>query len=252
MEWQKVGTIGKIGCFSLQQSKILTSGEGGVAITNDKDLYLRMEQARSDGRLFSKNPKVGKLELVEVGSIQGHNMCMTEFQAAILIDRLKDLDKENRIRSANVKLLMKMLEKVGGISSLKLYPQVTEQTFYNLVLKIDLDQFGGNSIDAIANAMNAELGTMMAPIYKPMNNHPLYNPLASSRVPKDTAVRKLFDPKRFDLPNAEIARKDHMSIQNWFLLDRQGMSDIAAAFAKVKANAKELKQTRQTATKDAF
>src|SRR3990172_9509861 len=40
---KKVGTIGDIGCFSFQQSKHMTTGEGGMAITSNKSYYERMK-----------------------------------------------------------------------------------------------------------------------------------------------------------------------------------------------------------------
>src|SRR3990167_4233221 len=52
-EWKRkpVGTWGAIGCFSMQQSKLLTSGEGAAVITNELKLENLIEQQRSDGRI---------------------------------------------------------------------------------------------------------------------------------------------------------------------------------------------------------
>lgn len=250
---KRVGSWGRVGCFSLQQSKVLTCGEGGAAITDDKELYLRMEQLRSDGRLFTDSPKIGRLELYEVGEIQGHNLSMSEFHAAIVFDRLKHLNRENKLREKNADYLRKLLSQIKGLKMLTRYPQVTELTYYNFAVKVDLKEFGGNSIDAISNALMEELKVLVHPIYQPMNNHILYNPLRSPRAPKSPEKRKLLDPKRFKLPMATEARRTCLTFLNLVLLgNKQDMRDIAEAFKKVKILSSDLLQIPQKPSKEAF
>lgn len=232
---RRVGTFGKVGCFSMQQSKLLTSGEGGAIITNDPALYEKIEQIRSDGRLFAEHPKSGELELVEAGQIQGYNMCISEFQAAVLSDRLSHLEHENEIRHKNARILKELLHDIKGVSTLKFYPQVTTFAYYNFVIRLDLKEFGGKSIDAIAKAMSAELTTLVRPIYRPMNKHALYTPLLCSRVPNTPEERNLLDPKRFNLPQAEEARKVCLTLPHAVLLDgEEGMTNILMALKKLK------------------
>ncbi len=54
-EWdgKKVGSFGDIGVFSMHQSKVLTCGEGGAAITSDPKLFETMQEYRADGRRYS-------------------------------------------------------------------------------------------------------------------------------------------------------------------------------------------------------
>lgn len=238
---QRVGTFGVVGCFSMQQTKVLTSGEGGAAITRDQGLYERMEQLRCDGRLFTTTQREGRPELREVGTVLGQNLCLSEFQAAVLCDRLGHLDAENQLRRDRAALLSSILrEKLPGVSLLTEQPDAT-QTFYNLVLRFDPAEFGGNSADAIARAMMEELGVLIFPIYQPMNRHPLYQPLLSSRAPHDEEHRREMDPKRFNLPNADAMRARCIAMQHPVLLDEpQGMHDIVNALLKIKANAAEL------------
>lgn len=250
---QRVGSFGDVGCFSLQQAKVLTSGEGGAAITSDEGLYERMEQLRSDGRLFSASPREGRLELVEVGAVQGQNLCLSELQAAILFDRLAHLDRENAVRRERVELLESLLrDRAPAVRALPHQPGA-EQTYYNLALRVDLDAFEGNSIDAIARALSEELGVVVAPIYNPLDRHRLYDPRRSPRVPRDEARLRELDPTRFALPNAVAARSRCLSIPHYLFLDEpSGMHDIAAAFAKVERHAKELCRFSQGQSKEAF
>lgn len=249
---RRVGSFGEIGCFSMQQSKVLTAGEGGAAITNDSQLYERMEQLRSDGRLFSTSPRMGRLELVEVGDVQGQNFCLSEFQAAILLDRLGHLDEENRTRADRADTLSRLIAPIDGVQLLPSQPGSTS-TYYNVVFDIDTEAFGGSSIDSIALALSDELDVIAHPIYQPLNRHVLYNPLRSSRAPRNCQAVQELDPERFHLPKAVEARQRFLTLPNFVLLDsRDGISDIPAAFAKLKGASAQLSNLPQATSANAF
>src|SRR5690606_12539023 len=104
-----VGTIGRVGAFSMQESKVLTSGEGGACITDDSALAGLMEQYRADGRVFVDNPGLGEPNLAERGDVQGRNLCLSEIQSALLLGRLRHLDEENEQRRAMAARLDELL-----------------------------------------------------------------------------------------------------------------------------------------------
>lgn len=250
---RRVGTFGSIGCFSMQQSKVLTSGEGGALLTNDPQLHDRIEQLRSDGRRFVTPPRRGRLELAEVGKVQGRNLCLSEFQAAVLLGRLASLDAENALRADRARVLESLLAQVAGVRPLARPSMVTTPTYYNFVLRIDIDAFGGNSIDAIARAVSEELGTLAHPVYRPMNEHPLYQPLLAPRGDYSELERARRDKERFVLPASKEARRTCMTLTHPVLLDDpSGMQDIAVALDKVRAAATELHRLSQGSTREAF
>lgn len=247
-----VGTWGQIGCFSMQQSKVLTSGEGGAAITNDVRLFHRMEQARADGRIFSDAPLPGRLELLEVGEVLGQNHCLSEFQSAILCDRLKHLDGENRQRREFVAHLASELSADDPLRLLPEDERATSYTYYNLVLELDLPRFQGNAVDAIARALSMELNVQVSPVYRPLNAHPLYNPLNSPRA-KSHPRREIFDPGQFHLPQAAAARERCITLPNWVLLGgASGANDVLRAVRKVLGQSLRLRDAPQEIGKEAF
>ncbi len=71
---QRVGSIGDIGCFSFYGNKIITTGEGGMLVTNDKQLSVRATSLKS--LAFGKENKFMHAEV-------GFNYRMTNLQAAI-------------------------------------------------------------------------------------------------------------------------------------------------------------------------
>lgn len=104
----QVGTIGTIGCFSFQQGKHMTSGEGGIAITADPALARRM-------RLFvnkawgygDSNPDHYFLAL---------NYRLTELQGAVALAQLRKLPGSVKHRRAMAERLTDQLEGIPGLS----------------------------------------------------------------------------------------------------------------------------------------
>ncbi|GAB3930547.1 hypothetical protein GCM10029976_032690 [Kribbella albertanoniae] len=247
-----VGSYGVVGCFSMQQSKLLTAGEGGAVVTNDAELHSKLEQLRLDGRRYGPAPIPGRLELVEVGAVQGRNFCLTEFQAALLLDGLVRLDAENEERARTVKVLVDALRGVPGLSLLAHDdPRVTRRTYYNAVLRFDLAEFGGSSIDAIASALSTELGAQTSPVYIPLNRHPLLRAdLADSRLRTQATVDAISSAR---LPVAEEARRTCLTLPHPLLLaGADGVADIVAALGKLRGHAHELAGLPQTRSARAF
>lgn len=250
---QAVGTFGQVGCFSMQQSKLLTSGEGGATICRDPQLYDRLEQLRSDGRRFIEGPVPGRLELVEVGTVQGRNLCLSELQAAVLLDGLGRLPEENRYRAARVRELERLLDEIDGVCTLPADERVTERTYYNVVLRLDLAEYGDASIDAVIKSLAAELGTMVNPLYVPLNRHRLYNPTALTCGDPTNPMTARLNPRRFSLPVAERARETCLALpQRIFLDEPAGMHDIANALRKVQRCSDDLLKLDDDASAFAF
>lgn len=91
---KKVGSFGTIGSFSFFGNKIITSGEGGMLVTDDKELYEKMKLLRSQG--VDPNRKYWHLEV-------GYNYRMTNMQAAVGLGQLENiawhLEQRQRIAS---------------------------------------------------------------------------------------------------------------------------------------------------------
>lgn len=248
-----VGTFGAAGCFSMQQAKLLTSGEGGAVITDDQQLYERLEQLRMDGRMFVSEPKIGRLELTEVGAVQGRNLCLSEFQAAVLLSGLERLADENERRSEHARQLESALADCMGVSVLPHDPRVTTRTFYNFVLRFDPAAFSGNSVDAISQALSAELGTSVNPVYVPLNRHRLLCPRTIPLGDRSEEYVARLNPAQFPLPESDRARRTCATLTHpVFLDDNNGMDDIAAAVHKVQRRAHDLLAFSQEPTLLAF
>lgn len=102
-----VGTYGDIGCFSLQQSKHITAGDGGLTVTNDADLARRM-------RLFADKgwPRdTGE----RTHLFYGLNYRMTELQAAVARAQLPKLQGVVDARRSTALTAIEALEQLPGL-----------------------------------------------------------------------------------------------------------------------------------------
>lgn len=85
-EWddKKVGSFGVISCFSFFGNKVITTGEGGMCITNSKELADRMRLLRDHG--MSRERKY-------YHEVVGYNYRMTNMQAAIGVAQMERIDE---------------------------------------------------------------------------------------------------------------------------------------------------------------
>lgn len=95
---KKVGSFGDFASFSLHPRKSITSGEGGVLVTNNAAYGKRAKILRNHGVEMLE----GKMEFIEAG----YNYRMTDFQAALAFSQIQRIDKilEKKQNLANIYL----------------------------------------------------------------------------------------------------------------------------------------------------
>ncbi|GAA1944844.1 DegT/DnrJ/EryC1/StrS family aminotransferase [Kitasatospora viridis] len=232
-----IGTWGEVGAFSMQHSKLLTAGEGGAAITNDPELARRMELLRADGRAFAPStPGYGEMELVNTAELMGSNRCLSEFQAAVLLEQLDSLDAENRTRARNAARLDALLTELGH------RPQQTSEgtdrrSYYAYCVALDPEVTERVELRVIAGALTAELGFPIKPPYPPLYRTPLYGPRTRPRFAISEEHLARIDRREVDLPVTERTQRTVLNFHHAALLaDPEQIESIAAAVAKVTAN----------------
>ena len=82
---RQAGTWGTMGCFSFHPRKAITTGEGGLVVTNDPALARRIKALRNHGQ----DPTAVSPDIVE----PGYNYRMTEFQAALGVTQMAKYDR---------------------------------------------------------------------------------------------------------------------------------------------------------------
>jgi len=145
-EGKKVGTIGNIGCFSLQQSKQITTGDGGIIITKKKELADR-------SRLFTD--KCYPRQSGDKGiPFLGLNYRMTELQGAVALGQLKKIENIVSRRRKTANLLSNMLKEIKGISPMQ-KAENTKSSYWAYSFMIDEDELGVKT-EKFIKGLNAE------------------------------------------------------------------------------------------------
>lgn len=89
------GTVGAIGVFSLNRHKHIQTGEGGICLTDDEDLALRLRLIRNHGE-----NAVEALGIADLTNLIGFNFRLTELTAAVALTQLEDVERHVDTRVA--------------------------------------------------------------------------------------------------------------------------------------------------------
>jgi dTDP-4-amino-4,6-dideoxygalactose transaminase len=242
-EWndRRVGTLGEVGAFSMQHGKVLTSGEGGAVITSDPELAERMQQLTADGRLYGKRePAVGEPELLEAGTTPGNNWCLSEFQSAVLLGQLEQLDALNERRRQAAATLTAALTSDGWVPQVS-SPGTTARTFYKYAVAFNPEDLCGLAAITVADALSAELGFKVFTSYAPLNSNKLFAPGLRRRWHTSKVRIAALDPRQYELPNCTRAHAAVVTLHHSALLgEHQDIEDIANCFRKVRRLAHQL------------
>lgn len=125
---RKVGTIGDVACFSMQQSKHITAGEGGIVATDNPELYKRATEFANSGMpwymydLERPEPKA-----VDGLPTRGHfsfglDFRFSELQGAVALAQLEKIDGFNRRRRELVKHIETELKDLPDVRLAHVYP----------------------------------------------------------------------------------------------------------------------------------
>ena len=230
------GTIGHFGSFSLQSSKILTSGEGGVLLCRTPELAAKAAGIINCGR--SHDPDT----MQERGEdyLMGANYRMSELACALAAVGLERLPEQARQREEMLGYMEESLSEIPGIRLLRRDERHTTRSFYQFNFALVPAVFGAEHKE-VAWALNAE-GIPCDTGYEAMNNYTLFQPQLS-KLPVPSAFPEYFNFDAIELPEATRAC-EHESItvgESVFRAGPEGVDDFMTALKKVQENADELK-----------
>jgi dTDP-4-amino-4,6-dideoxygalactose transaminase len=224
------GTIGDFGSFSLQSTKILTAGEGGVLVCKTVEMADRVVSIIDCGR--PHDPEGMEYTF-------GANYRMSELHAALACVGLERFPEQAQQREESAAYLDEALSEIPGVRVLRRDPRHTRRAYYLYMFAIEPDLFGAEH-EVVSAALEAE-GIPASAGWPPMHRYPMFQPRLS-RLPVPTAFPERFDFEQMHLPAAErIAGREALWLGEAVLrAGRQGVEDVVAAVGKVWENRKEL------------
>jgi dTDP-4-amino-4,6-dideoxygalactose transaminase len=225
-----VGSWGHFGSFSMQRSKLMTAGEGGVLIGNDEELCDRAwsyaDCGRTKGQWFYHHVTYGS------------NLRMTEWQGAVLRAQLARFPQQNRIRNANALALNAALDEIPGLRPQGRDPRMETDGNYCFVFHYDRSEFAGLALRGFEAALAAE-GIPMAVSYPSLTDLALFR--HERFEPRLRASAPALDYAGLHLPHAEHAADSTVWLQHRLLLaDREDVLDVARAAARIQTHAAEI------------
>jgi len=162
---QRVGTFGDIGCFSTNEFKHISTGDGGMCLTNDAALARKIQLFTDKGY----NRSAGTIEGLRSVERMCLNYRMTELQGAV---GLAQLEKLNFITSSTTALGAQLSKELSGIRGLQ-PPKVMEHnicSYWLYILWLDLNEFPCDIhrfTDALAaEGIEASAGYIGRPVYE--------------------------------------------------------------------------------------
>jgi len=179
---KKVGTFGDSAIFSFCQNKVLSTGEGGMIITNSQEIYEKAKLMRSHGRVEEAEDyfsNIGDNDYIQAG----FNFRMPSISAALGLSQLQKIQKIIDIRRENAHYFTKNLLKISEIKT----PNEIEENYrvYQMYPLLLPDK---KIRDALQNYLN-EKGIMTKVYFNPIH--------------LKTIFQSQYNYKKGDLPKTE-------------------------------------------------
>ncbi len=185
-----LGTIGDVGCFSFSPMKVITTGQGGMIVTNDGDLATRLRALRNHG--VPGRGTGGD----DVHDSIGYNFKFTDIQAAVAMGQLEYLDERAERSRATQRIYR---EQLSGIPEFELLPFDLESG--ELPLWTDAIAPKRNELEAFVRERGADCRRFWHPIHrqKPYFQKDDRFPVSSSR-----AYSALWLPSAFTMTEQDV------------------------------------------------
>ena len=202
------GTMGAVGCFSLQQGKHVTTGEGGLVATNDdllaRRMFLFINKAWGYG---DKNPDHYFLAL---------NYRMSELQGACAVAQLDKLPDVAANRMAAAAILTEKLQGLPGIETPRVGPGAVH-TYWKYCLNVDARVIAGGAVGLAARLKEKGIASAPRYIQKPAFQCAVFTQqktFGTSRWPFTLARPEAIDYDRARYPGTFTAL-EHVLVLPW-------------------------------------
>jgi perosamine synthetase len=191
---KKVGSFGDISCFSFYGNKIITTGEGGMCLTNNEDLAEKMRIFRDHG--MNPNKRYWY-------DVIGFNYRMTNLQAAVGVAQLKKLDEFIEKKRQITRWYSEELKDLEEKELIKLHPEMPwAKCVYWMYSMLIEDKFDMSRDDLIRKLEEKTIDTR--PFFYPMHVMPPHK--NNERFP----VAEEISRKGINLPSAVCLKEEEI------------------------------------------
>lgn len=193
----KVGSFGDVSCFSFYGNKIITTGEGGICLTNNEELAEKMRILRDHGQSLKKK---------YWHEMIGFNYRMTNIQAAIGLAQLKKIDEFIEKKRQIAKLYSDHFKELAERGMITLHPEMRWAKSVYWMYSILIEDRFGITRDNLIEKLEAE-GIETRPFFYPIHKMPPYRKRKNNnnyRVSEELSRKGLNLPSSVLLTEEEI------------------------------------------------
>lgn len=182
-----MGTVGKVGSFSFSAPKVISTGQGGAIVTNDKEVAAKIRKLKDFGRSGGG---------ADIHDQIGFNFKFTELQACVGLEQMKKL--QYRV-DRKKEILTRYRDQLSEVSCIEFFEQDLNSTtpWFIDVLVEHRDKLQ-------AKLREDGIGTRV--MYPPINAQKAYNIPGSFPVSEKIGKKGLWLPSASQLKNEEIDR----------------------------------------------
>jgi perosamine synthetase len=197
-EWQRCGSFGAVSCFSFYANKLVTTGEGGMVVTDDEELAQRLRSLRN--LAFHPDRRFHHEEL-------GFNFRLTNLQAAVGVAQLERMEEIVGRKRQVAAAYSAALAEVEGLT---LPPEEPWARSVFWMYGIVVDEVTGLDASALAERLR-ELGVETRPFFIGMHEQPALHRLGLFRderypVAERLARQGLYLPSGLALTDEQLER----------------------------------------------
>lgn len=186
---RKAGSFGIASVFSFYPNKQMTTGEGGIIVTDNKEIAKICDSLRNQGRAEMTRGGDNWLSHDKLG----YNFRLNDIACSLGLTQLKKINFLINKRNEAASYYIKHLKKIDGVSTQKISPNTTRTSWFVFVVKADETI----NRDKLMNKL-IEKGIPTRPYFPAIHLQPLY--------------KKMFGYKEGDFPIAESISKQTFSL----------------------------------------
>jgi len=192
---RRAGSMGRFGAFSFHGTKTLTTGEGGMFVTNDADLYERVLTLSNHGRARGQTKQFWP-------DVVGFKYKMSNIQAAIGCAQLERIDELVNRKREILAYYKAALEELPGVAMNPEPPGTINGAWMPTVV---FDRSHGITRE-ILQAAFAEENIDARVFFHPLSGLPMFKPIAQNRVTQDIPQRTINLPSYHEITQEDLDR----------------------------------------------
>jgi perosamine synthetase len=189
---RRLGSFGVAGCFSFSANKTVTAGQGGMIVTNDRDLHDRARELKDQGR------RHGGSGGDDIHPVMGFNFKFTDLQAAVALAQLDEIETRMKAAGHRDEIYAGRLANQPGLTlppfdepgEVRQWTDILVQDRAKVVGALEADEIGCRSF------------------WYPLHQQTPYRIADDAQFSNtiDISRRGIWLPSRYDMSDAEIER----------------------------------------------